>query len=195
MDFSNENKFTTKFQLCRDVLAGDLEYDPAKLRNLRKTIPAGTISVTNGVFDLVHCGHLQTLMHTKQEGDVNVVALNTDATVRNTKGATRPIHPLETRARFIAMLPWVDFVVGFSELTPVELYRELEPDVFVKGEEYKTMPMPERVLVESNQSARISFTPTLSGFSTTKTIETIKRKNDNNGIPTHRRTASQNVGP
>jgi D-beta-D-heptose 7-phosphate kinase/D-beta-D-heptose 1-phosphate adenosyltransferase len=92
---------------------------------------------TNGVFDILHAGHAALLEKAASFGDVLVLGLNSDASVRRLKGASRPIVPFRDRAKLLASLRVVDYVVGFSQDTPLNLIRKLLPDVLVKGADYK----------------------------------------------------------
>jgi D-beta-D-heptose 7-phosphate kinase/D-beta-D-heptose 1-phosphate adenosyltransferase len=95
-----------------------------------------TVVFTNGVFDLLHPGHVRTLRAARARGDALVVGLNSDASVRRLKGPGRPVQPLRARAAVLAALRDVDLVVPFSEDTPLELIRALRPQVLVKGADY-----------------------------------------------------------
>ncbi len=92
---------------------------------------------TNGCFDLLHEGHLQTLRFAREKGDKLVVALNSDESVKRLKGDDRPIKPLSQRMAVVAALEMVDFVVSFEEDTPFEVIKVIQPDVLVKGDDYK----------------------------------------------------------
>src|SRR5262245_11487172 len=92
---------------------------------------------TNGCFDLVHAGHAASLQFARSKGDVLVVGLNSDASVRGLKGAGRPLVPQGDRARLLAAFEAVDYVVVFEQATPAELVKRVRPDVLVKGEDYK----------------------------------------------------------
>src|SRR5690606_37787256 len=92
---------------------------------------------TNGVFDLLHPGHLDSLRRAREEGDVLIVGLNDDDSVRSLKGPGRPILPLGQRQRLVAALECVGAVVAFSEETPAELVEAIDPDVLVKGGDYE----------------------------------------------------------
>lgn len=94
------------------------------------------IVLTNGCFDLLHPGHISLLAQAAGACDKLIVALNSDASVRRLKGDTRPIQPLEARARVIGALRGVDLVVAFEEDTPLALIAALEPDVLIKGADY-----------------------------------------------------------
>jgi len=92
---------------------------------------------TNGCFDLLHTGHIELIEKARERGDVLVVAINSDASVRRLKGRSRPILPEEERARILAALAAVDFVCVFPEDTPLETIRKLRPDVLVKGADWR----------------------------------------------------------
>ena len=105
----------------------------------RKTIfssPPGRIVFTNGCFDLIHAAHLQLLTFAKQQGDVLIVGVNSDASVRRLKGPTRPVNPESERVALLESLPFVDYVVVFDEDTPAALIKALRPHVLVKGGDY-----------------------------------------------------------
>ena len=95
-----------------------------------------TIVFTNGVYDLVHAGHVALLEQSKRLGDLLVVGINTDASVKRLKGPKRPLAGQKDRARVLAALHAVDYVTFFGEDTPYELLRQLKPDVLVKGGDY-----------------------------------------------------------
>ena len=95
------------------------------------------IVFTNGCFDLIHAGHVRTFQKAKTFGDILIVAINTDVSVRKLKGKNRPIVDQQNRAKVLAALESVDFVTFFSENTPLEILELLRPDVLVKGADYK----------------------------------------------------------
>jgi len=107
------------------------------------------IVFTNGCFDIVHRGHTALLSQARALGDMLVVGLNSDDSVRRLKGHGRPVNPLEDRAQVLASLSSVDYVVPFPEDTPEDLLRTLRPDIFVKGGDYTHESLPEAALVES----------------------------------------------
>ncbi|MGC8739845.1 MAG: D-glycero-beta-D-manno-heptose 1-phosphate adenylyltransferase [Candidatus Sumerlaeaceae bacterium] len=127
---------------------------------------------TNGVFDLIHPGHVRYLREAKSLGDVLVVALNTDDSVVRIKGPTRPILSLAERARILAALEMVDYLTAFAEDTPMEILQVLRPDVLVKGGDYTPDQVVGRDLVESYGGVcrTLAFAP---GYSTTSVIERI----------------------
>lgn len=131
-----------------------------------------TVVWTNGVFDVLHAGHLSSLRAARAHGDVLVVGINADETVRRAKGPSRPIYPAAERAEMLAALELVDHVVVFDEPTPVEVLSKVRPDVHCKGADYAPpngAPMPEADLVRS-YGGRIEFLPLVPGRSTTSTV-------------------------
>lgn len=129
-----------------------------------------TVVFTNGCFDLLHVGHVQTLSRAKAEGDRLVVGVNSDASVSRLKGPQRPINSEMDRAALLAALRCVDAVVVFTEDTPVETLLALQPDVHVKGGDYKVEDLPEASVVES-YGGRIVLIDLVPGRSTTAMIE------------------------
>lgn len=130
-----------------------------------------SIVFTNGCFDLLHTGHLATLFAAAQEGDILVVAVNTDDSVKRIKGESRPINKLKERMTMLAALECVDYVCPFDEDTPIELILQMRPDTIVKGGEYTT----EQVI--GHEYARVVTVPLVFGKSTTNTITEITSEN------------------
>lgn len=131
---------------------------------------------TNGCFDLMHVGHARTLAAARTLGDVLVVGLNSDASVRRLKGAGRPVVPDAERAELVAALRCVDHVVVFDEDTPEACIRLLKPDVHCKGADYAPphgKPIPEAALVES-YGGRVAFLPLVEGLSSTDLMSRIR---------------------
>jgi len=128
---------------------------------------------TNGVFDLLHPGHIQLLQFARSQGDILVVGINDDASVRRLKGKKRPIFPLAERMEILAALECVDYVVPFSEDTPLQLIRALgKIDVLVKGGDYVPGEVVGRAEVEARGGRVVIFK--LSGnYSTSALIERI----------------------
>jgi rfaE bifunctional protein nucleotidyltransferase chain/domain len=108
-----------------------------------------TIVTTNGSFDLFHAGHLKSLKFAKKQGDILIVGINSDKSVKKYKSVKRPIIPEEQRAEIVASIIYVDYVVLFDETTPVNLLSMIKPNIHVKGSEYKEN-IPEKDVVESN---------------------------------------------
>jgi rfaE bifunctional protein nucleotidyltransferase chain/domain len=132
---------------------------------------------TNGCFDLLHTGHIHSLAAASQLGDVLVVGVNSDESVRQLKGEGRPIMPAPERAEILAALECVDHVVIFPDLTPTAILELVQPDVHCKGAEYAPpngRPLPERAVIET-YGGRIVFLPLLPGNSTTDLIERVRR--------------------
>lgn len=121
---------------------------------------------TNGVFDLLHAGHVAYLEWARAQGDALIVGINTDDSVRRLKGDRRPFVPFEDRARVIAGLRSVDAVVGFPESTPETLLERLRPEIHVKSAQYRIEDLPERIVVERH-GGRIVLAPHEDGQSTT----------------------------
>jgi rfaE bifunctional protein nucleotidyltransferase chain/domain len=135
-----------------------------------------TIVFTNGVFDLLHVGHLRYLEYARALGDVLVVGVNSDASVRRLgKGADRPVTPENERAELLASLSCVDAVVIFDEDTPARTVEHLQPDVLVKGADWEGRDIPGRDSVE-RRGGRVVFAPFQTGYSTTRILETIKNR-------------------
>ena len=134
----------------------------------------GPVVFTNGVFDLLHPGHIELLELARSEGNRLIVGLNSDASVRQlNKGDDRPIVPQSARARVLAALEAVDCVVLFDEPTPLALIEELEPDVLVKGADYARAEIVGADLVEG-RGGRVVRVRLVEGFSTTKLVERLR---------------------
>lgn len=133
-----------------------------------------TIVFTNGCFDLVHPGHIRYLAKSRAEGDVLVVALNSDVSVRRIKGPDRPILSEKERCQIIGALACVDFVTTFNEDTPRNIIEELTPDVLVKGGDWSEDQIVGAQTVESSGGKVVSI-DFEKGFSTTNIIERIRK--------------------
>ena len=131
------------------------------------------IVFTNGVFDLIHPGHVRYLQAARAHGDVLVVGLNSDASVRRNKGPDRPINPQEERAEVLAALTCVDAVAVFDEDTPAEIIRRVQPDVLVKGADWPADQIVGRDTVEA-RGGRVVLAKVEQGHSTTAIIEKIR---------------------
>jgi len=133
------------------------------------------IVFTNGCFDIIHPGHVDLLARARAEGDLLVLGLNSDASIRRLgKGTERPINPFPTRAFVLAHLASVDFISEFDEDTPYELIQAVRPHVLVKGGDWTPDRIVGRDIVESD-GGRVLSLPLLPGFSTTALIEKIRR--------------------
>lgn len=140
------------------------------LKKLRKDHK--TIVTTNGCFDILHVGHVRYLEETKKYGDVLIVALNSDKSVRRLKGEGRPINNENDRAEVLNGLKSVDYVVLFDEDSPADLLAEIKPDVHTKGADYTVETLPEAKIIMEN-GGRLEFIKFVPGKSTTSTIAKI----------------------
>jgi D-glycero-beta-D-manno-heptose 1-phosphate adenylyltransferase len=135
---------------------------------------SGPIVFTNGVFDLIHPGHVSLLESARREGSALIVGVNTDASVRRLgKGADRPVVPENARARVLAGLAAVDCVVLFDDDTPLALVHALQPDVLVKGADYSRDRIVGADDVE-RRGGRVVRVPLEPGFSTTSLVERLR---------------------
>jgi rfaE bifunctional protein nucleotidyltransferase chain/domain len=132
--------------------------------------PAATIVFTNGCFDLLHAGHFRILRYARSLGDLLVVGLNSDASVRQLKGPDRPVVPEKARAAALCALDSVDIVILFDELDPVETIRAVRPAVHVKGGDYRPEDMPETPVVEQ-YGGKVVIMPLVQNHSTTMYLE------------------------
>jgi len=130
---------------------------------------------TNGVFDLLHPGHVRYLQAARAEGDVLVVGINSDRSVRAIKGPDRPITPEAERAEILEALACVDAVVIFDEETPAEIIRAVQPDVLVKGADWAADAIVGRDTVEA-RGGRVVRMPVEEGWSTSRILEKIRRR-------------------
>jgi D-beta-D-heptose 7-phosphate kinase/D-beta-D-heptose 1-phosphate adenosyltransferase len=134
-----------------------------------------TIVFTNGVFDLLHAGHVASLKGARSLGDVLVVGVNDDESVKRLKGDKRPIVPLAQRAEVIAALASVDYVTAFSEDTPAKLIEAVRPDVLAKGQDYAGKEVVGADFVKKN-GGRVELIPLVAGISTTDLVTEILRR-------------------
>lgn len=125
---------------------------------------------TNGVFDILHAGHVDYLEKARALGDLLIVALNSDDSVKRLKGPTRPVHSLEDRMRVIGALRCVDAVLSFEEDTPENIIRHVRPDIHVKGGDYTVESLPESKIV-LGYGGEVVIMPTLEGRSTTSALK------------------------
>jgi len=132
------------------------------------------IVFTNGCFDIMHYGHIKYLLYAKSLGDVLVVGLNSDSSVKRIKGKKRPINDEKTRIYLLASFFFVDYIVLFDEDTPIRLIKNLKPHIHIKGGDYKKEELAEfNTLKEIG--AKIHIYPYQEGYSTSKIIEKIKK--------------------
>jgi D-beta-D-heptose 7-phosphate kinase/D-beta-D-heptose 1-phosphate adenosyltransferase len=131
------------------------------------------IVFTNGVFDLLHPGHVRYLQAARALGDLLIVGLNADASVRRNKGPSRPITPQEERAELLAALACVDAVVIFPEDTPARIIAVVQPDILVKGADWAADQIVGRDTVEA-RGGRVVRVPVEQGYSTTAIVERVR---------------------
>ncbi len=134
------------------------------------------IVFTNGCFDLLHLGHIKYLKAAKKKGDVLIVALNSDKSVKKIKGNARPIVSQQERARVIAALECTDYVIIFNEPTPLAIIKKLKPDIIVKGADWKREDIIgfDYIKKYGGKVIRVKF---IEGYSTTQLIKKIVKKN------------------
>jgi D-beta-D-heptose 7-phosphate kinase/D-beta-D-heptose 1-phosphate adenosyltransferase len=168
--------------ISREELLQELKHEGhpvvSKIKRLEDLVPiaraakeAGRVVVfTNGCFDLLHLGHHELLNGARREGDLLIVAVNSDASVRRLKGPGRPRINQENRVLMLAGLEAVDYVVVFDEDTPDHLLAALRPDVLVKGSEYRSGVVVGREIVEG-YGGRVAFVEQVPGISTTAILQ------------------------
>ena len=135
---------------------------------------------TNGCFDILHVGHLRYLNEAKKQGDVLIVGVNSDKSVRSLKGPTRPINNEIDRAEMLSGLKAVDFTLIFDELTPIETLEKIKPSIHVKGGDYTKDQLPETAVGEKNGGA-VRVRCLVDGKSTTNIVKKIQFKDEKKG--------------
>ena len=133
-----------------------------------------TIVTTNGCFDILHVGHVRYLEKAKSFGDILIVALNSDKSVKSIKGESRPINNENDRAEVLSGLKSVDYVVLFDEDSPIDLLLQIKPDVHTKGADYTIESLPEAKGI-MDAGGRIEFISFVEGKSTTSIIEKMRK--------------------
>jgi len=141
----------------RDVLIDRLSVERSK---------GNKIVFTNGCFDILHRGHVDYLQSAKKLGDIIVIGVNTDRSVKQLKGSTRPINHEKDRVELLSHLEFVDYVTLFDEETPYDLIKSVKPDILVKGGDYKI-----NEVVGREFAGEVRIIPLTQGYSTTKIIE------------------------
>jgi len=154
--------------------------DLAELKKLAVELKeTGKIIVsTSGCFDILHAGHVNYLEAAKTKGDVLVLLLNSDLSIKRIKGDERPIIPEKERAIVVAGLECVDYVCLFNENNPCKLLEVFKPDLFIKGGDYKGIHIPEMDVLEQ-YGGHVEYVEFVDGCSSTNIIEKIKRLNNN----------------
>lgn len=154
------------------------EHKIVSLAVLKKKIVASRkagkkIVFTNGCFDLMHLGHVSYLEKIKSKDNILVVGLNSDRSVRRIKSAGRPIQPQKARARVLAALACVDYVTIFSDPTPYQVIQAVQPDILVKGADWKNKTVVGEDIVKA-RGGRVQLVRYIPGFSTTNIINKIR---------------------
>ncbi len=172
----------TREDLARALSPAHLSYerkihsiDELKAALERERRAGRRIAFTNGCFDLLHAGHIQMLAFARAQADRLVVGLNSDRSVRRLKGDARPIYPAAERARILAALEAVDYVVVFDETRAEKIIRAVKPDVLIKGEDWRGKRVDGQAFVES-RGGRVALAPLLGGRSTSATIDRMNSK-------------------
>jgi len=145
----------------------------------RLRLEGRTLVFTNGCFDILHAGHIDYLTFARSQGDALVIGLNSDDSVRKIKGDRRPVVPEKDRAKVLASLDMVDYVVVFDEEEPTSLIAEILPDVLVKGEDWKHY-VSGRDIVEKH-GGQVVLAPMTKGHSTSNIIEKIRQQTTSPG--------------
>ncbi|MCK4337555.1 MAG: adenylyltransferase/cytidyltransferase family protein [Candidatus Aminicenantes bacterium] len=136
-----------------------------------------TIVFTNGCFDILHTAHILLFLEAKRCGDILAVAVNTDESIRKLKGSKRPVFPLEERLEVLDAVEAIDYLLPFSEETPLEIISQLLPDVLIKGGDWK----PEDIVGKqevARSGGRVVIFPFVAGYSTTEIIKRIGGRYD-----------------
>jgi D-glycero-beta-D-manno-heptose 1-phosphate adenylyltransferase len=133
----------------------------------------GKVVFTNGCFDIVHVGHVDYLEKARQLGEKLIIGLNTDNSVKRLKGPTRPVNDENTRARILAAFQFVDAVILFDEDTPLELIKQVKPDILVKGNDYTIQTIIGADIV-MGYGGSVETIPLVEGYSTSNVISRIR---------------------
>lgn len=160
-------------QRSKDKIFTDKKSLAAILAGLRASGKA--IVLTNGVFDLLHVGHLRCLEDARSRGDLLVVAVNSDKATEKLKGKGHPIVPLAERMEMLSGLSFVDYVTSFDEETADELLTQLQPTLYAKGTDYKLSTLPEKAKLKE-LAIKAVFVGDKKGHSTSKLIQKIQRR-------------------
>ncbi|MCU0821398.1 MAG: D-glycero-beta-D-manno-heptose 1-phosphate adenylyltransferase [Spirochaetes bacterium] len=161
-----------KVKHFREKIAGIDEIEKISMSAKKK---GQTIVTSNGCFDILHSGHIEYLEGASMLGDILIIGINSDSSVRKLKGKERPVNGEIDRASLVASLGFVDYCVIFNEDTPVDLLKKIRPDIHVKGGDYKADEIIEKKIVEDNGGI-IRILPLVRGYSTTGILDRLTRK-------------------
>jgi D-glycero-beta-D-manno-heptose 1-phosphate adenylyltransferase len=158
-----------------DLLPNKIFLLPQLLQQVAQwRLKSKTIAFTNGVFDILHEGHIFSLSQAAKEADYLIVGLNSDASVKRLKGETRPVNNQQSRAIILASIVMVDALVIFEEDTPLELIKAIMPDVLIKGGDYTAEQIAGANEVLAN-GGKVVINPIVEGFSTTGIIAALEK--------------------
>jgi D-beta-D-heptose 7-phosphate kinase/D-beta-D-heptose 1-phosphate adenosyltransferase len=163
-----ENKINNQFNSLLQKIVSIDEY-----MHLKHTLTNKKIVFTNGCFDIIHSGHVLYLDEAKSLGDILVLGLNSDASIKRLKGENRPVNTLQDRAIVLAGLSCIDYIISFNEDTPIQLIKNIMPDVLVKGGDWQ----PEQIVgsdVVIKNGGEVKSLQFIEGKSTTGIIEKAK---------------------
>ena len=169
---AEELDFSLRVSSTRGKRVADLEELKQAVAGLRRNNEK--IVFTNGCFDLIHRGHIACLRDAKSRGECLIVAINDDSSVKSIKGESRPVCSLQNRIEVLEELSCIDWIIPFSEDTPMTLIEELKPDVYVKGGDYEKEKLAEYELV-SSYGGEVVISPYVEGCSTTSIIDSISK--------------------
>ena len=144
-----------------------------KFLSIKKKLVKKVIVMTNGCFDIIHPGHIDIFEKSKKLGDLLVVLVNSDKSIRMLKGKKRPILKQHERLKILNSMQAIDYIIPFNTKTPENIYKELMPDILTKGSQYKKETISGSKYVKKN-GGRICLIPMLGRFSTTNIIKKIK---------------------
>ncbi len=147
----------------------DLKFKISRLKRQKKKIV-----FTNGCFDIIHNGHVRVLKKAKSFGDILVVAINDDRSVRRLKGENRPIFPLRERAGVLASFEYVDYIVSFSQPTPIKVIKALRPDILVKGGDYRDKDIVGSLFIKESGGS-VKRVPIYKNYSSSRILKEITR--------------------
>lgn len=156
-----------------ELLSFSKKIEKEQIHLLRQALKTQKVVFTNGCFDLLHAGHIYSLTQAKALGDVLVVGVNSDESVKRLKGEARPVIPIEERIQMLAALTCVDYIITFDEDTPLEIIKDLLPNVLVKGADYKNKIVVGADIVTSN-GGEVKYIELYKGFSTSDIVKKIK---------------------
>lgn len=157
-------------------MSNDKILSQAKLGQIIKKLKIKNKKVvfTNGCFDILHYGHITYLKKAKSQGDILIIGVNSDSSVRKIKGRGRPINNQKARLAVLSGLKFIDYLVLFNESTPLNLIKQVKPNVLIKGADWQTKDIVGSELVRKS-GGKVVRIPYVKGFSTTAIIEKIKR--------------------